>query len=203
MLWDSLDPHIPNGLLNGKEWSWKITLPNVECERCTLQIMQIMQDAQIETPLGPIVTHGPFDGDNDLYYRCVDIVLKRGAGESVGTTTGPATNNGIHCVEAVRTDGGVEPPDEVVVIVGDAGAPSEPHEHPDGDQDAGASPSDGGGAGAENPSAPGDKPSVSGDPSTSSGGCSVPGAGGHGAGWAALFGALALLGRAASVRGRS
>jgi hypothetical protein len=103
VLWDNLDPHIPTSFLDTKEWTWTITLPDVECENCTLQIMQVMED-----PPG----HGPFDGTSDLYYRCVDIVLRAGVGTTPGTTTAPATNDGIECATTATPDGGItEPPD--------------------------------------------------------------------------------------------
>ncbi len=40
------------------------TLPDVECDNCTLQVVQVMLDKY------PFVTPG-----NDLYYQCVDIIL--------------------------------------------------------------------------------------------------------------------------------
>ncbi|MFO0676130.1 MAG: SCE4755 family polysaccharide monooxygenase-like protein [Polyangiaceae bacterium] len=46
-----------------------VTLPNVECSNCTLQLMQIMTDKP------------PFTSDsasNDFYYHCVDVVLTNG-----------------------------------------------------------------------------------------------------------------------------
>jgi hypothetical protein len=43
-----------------------LTLPDVECDRCTLQIIQVMYDKP------PYVTPG-----NDIYYQCADLVLRR------------------------------------------------------------------------------------------------------------------------------
>ena len=45
-----------------------VTLPDVECERCTLQVIQVMYDKP------PYVVPG-----NDLYYQCADLVLRRAA----------------------------------------------------------------------------------------------------------------------------
>jgi len=42
----------------------EVTLPDVECERCTLQVIQVMYDKK------PITV-----GGNDIYYHCADIVL--------------------------------------------------------------------------------------------------------------------------------
>lgn len=96
VLWDNLDPHLASATTGS--WQWNVTLPDIECDNCTLQIIQVMED---------IPGHGPYDGDSDLYYRCVDIVLKRGAGGSTGTTSGPAQNNGINCLAGQATDAGV------------------------------------------------------------------------------------------------
>ncbi len=136
VLWDKLDPHIPSGLLNGKEWTWNVKLPDVECEQCTIQVLQVMEDAQVLVGALPVETHGPFDGNNDLYWRCIDVKLKRGAGESVGVTTAPAQNNGIDCVaQASNGEAPGEGGDDVVVVVPDApDAGSEPGAG-DGDHD--------------------------------------------------------------------
>lgn len=45
-----------------------VDLPDVECESCTLQVIQVMYDKQ------PYTTPG-----DDIYYTCADIVLRRGA----------------------------------------------------------------------------------------------------------------------------
>lgn len=92
VLWDNLDPHLGASSGRNKKWSWTVTLPNVECDNCTLQVMQVMED-----PLGS--AHGPFDGEDDLYYRCVDIVLKKGAGGTTGVATGTPNNKGVDCVK--------------------------------------------------------------------------------------------------------
>jgi hypothetical protein len=40
-----------------------VTLPNVECDNCTLQLIQVMTDKP------------PFDGLDDFYYQCADLRL--------------------------------------------------------------------------------------------------------------------------------
>jgi MYXO-CTERM domain-containing protein len=90
VLWDHLDPHLGADVTLGQIRPWTVELPNVECDNCTIQVMQVMEDPADGA-------HGPFDGENDLYYRCVDIVLKKGAGKTPGTVTGPAVNEGIEC----------------------------------------------------------------------------------------------------------
>lgn len=57
----------------GGEYSQSVTLPDVECESCTLQVVQVMTDK------------APYGDGNDLYYQCVDLVLSRSA-------TGEATS---------------------------------------------------------------------------------------------------------------
>ena len=112
VLWDNLDPHIPSGIFSGGQFTWTIKLPDVECENCTLQVMQVMED-----PPG----HGPFDGQNDLYYRCVDIILRAGVGSTPGTTTAPAMNEGIECAATQTPDAGTPTPDGGTMTTPDAG----------------------------------------------------------------------------------
>jgi len=44
-----------------------VTLPNVTCDNCTLQVIQVMYDKP------PYTTPG-----NDIYYQCADLVLRVG-----------------------------------------------------------------------------------------------------------------------------
>lgn len=46
----------------------RVQLPDVECERCTLQLVQVMYDKP------PYTTPG-----NDLYYQCVNLALRASA----------------------------------------------------------------------------------------------------------------------------
>jgi hypothetical protein len=50
----------------GGRVSATVTLPDVACERCTLQVIQVMYDKP------PYVVPG-----NDIYYQCADLVLRR------------------------------------------------------------------------------------------------------------------------------
>lgn len=47
----------------GGAYSQQVTLPNVECTNCTLQLIQVMTDKP------------PYGDGNDIYYQCADIVL--------------------------------------------------------------------------------------------------------------------------------
>jgi uncharacterized protein (TIGR03382 family) len=59
----------------------QVTLPDVECDTCTLQLIQVMTDKP------------PFDGLDDFYYQCADLVLSSTAPPYVppppGTTLPP------------------------------------------------------------------------------------------------------------------
>jgi hypothetical protein len=48
-------------------YSKTITLPNIQCENCTLQVIQMMTDKP------------PYGDGNDVYYQCADIALRAGA----------------------------------------------------------------------------------------------------------------------------
>jgi hypothetical protein len=67
-----------------KTYEVEVTLPNVECTNCTLQIIQVMTEA------------AGFDPTRDLYYQCADIVLKADAPlpagpEPTGSTPPPGS----------------------------------------------------------------------------------------------------------------
>lgn len=62
---------------SGGEYSVQVTLPDIECDNCTLQLIQVMYDK------------GPTYGDNDIYYRCADLTLRRGVGAGDGGPPGP------------------------------------------------------------------------------------------------------------------
>lgn len=50
--------------------SVEVTLPNIECSNCTLQLIQVMTDKP------PYQADTALDGDaNDIYYQCADIKL--------------------------------------------------------------------------------------------------------------------------------
>ncbi|PCC66812.1 Chitin binding domain-containing protein [Nannocystis exedens] len=55
-----------------------VTLPDVRCDRCTLQLVQVMTDK------------APYGDGNDLYYQCADLVLSDDAPE---TSESPAADD--------------------------------------------------------------------------------------------------------------
>ena len=70
--------------------SLDLTLPNVECDSCTLQLIQMMID---KPPYASDTT------SDDIYYACVDLVLSTSApatdaGEGEGTSGGCSATGG-------------------------------------------------------------------------------------------------------------
>ena len=65
-----------------QSYTQEVMLPNIECDNCTLQLVQLMTDHGTYDP-GPL-------GD-DLYYQCVDLVLSApgaGGGSSSASSSG-------------------------------------------------------------------------------------------------------------------
>ena len=60
----------------GGDYSVEVTLPNVECENCTLQLIQFMYDK---------VNNGM---DDEYYYQCADIALRGAVMGGTGGTDG-------------------------------------------------------------------------------------------------------------------
>ena len=68
---DNLYPHIKSDL--GTKYMFDVKMPKVECDNCTLQILQVMEDT----------IHGAYNPDNepnsglpDVYFTCIDLVLE-------------------------------------------------------------------------------------------------------------------------------
>jgi hypothetical protein len=99
VLMDNLDPHIPSSAADTKIWTWQVKLPDVTCERCTLQVIQVMEDSDLHGPYNPdgAATEG-FTYVADVYHQCVDLVLSPDADPSKNPTAVPA----------ISADGGVE-----------------------------------------------------------------------------------------------
>jgi len=58
------------------DYEVELTLPEVECETCTIQILQVMTDKP------------PFGDGNDMYYHCIDVRLTADAGDGDGDQPG-------------------------------------------------------------------------------------------------------------------
>jgi hypothetical protein len=86
---DNLNPHVTAML--GEEYTWSVTLPDVACDNCTLQVIQVMED----------VIHGAYNtvqGDPndtpyiaDVYHQCIDLVLEKDDGTSMPGGDGGAS----------------------------------------------------------------------------------------------------------------
>jgi len=74
---------IPDQERDNREYSAQITLPNITCDNCTLQVIQVMYDKP------PYTTPG-----NDIYYQCADLVLKVGGAPDGGVDAGGSGSNG-------------------------------------------------------------------------------------------------------------
>lgn len=93
--------------------SVKVTLPNVTCDNCTLQLIQVMYDKAGNGFGGNDGSGGKADND-DLYYACADLVLKGEpvAGGPAGEPGDAGTSPGTGGIEdagsrpAGRTDAG-------------------------------------------------------------------------------------------------
>lgn len=62
---------IPDPSGSKSDFSAEVTLPNVECDNCTLQLMQVMKTSPPYSP-------------SDFYFQCADLVLSNGAMGSAG-----------------------------------------------------------------------------------------------------------------------
>jgi len=88
VLLDNLDPHTAGA---APKHTWSVTLPNVECTNCTLQIIEVMNDL---APFHP----APYPAD-DIYYQCIDLVLSKTAPDVTPPAT-PIVNKGMVCAGA-------------------------------------------------------------------------------------------------------
>jgi MYXO-CTERM domain-containing protein len=72
----------------------EITLPDIECDNCTLQLIQVMTDKP------------PYGDGNDLYYQCADVVLTSGSGSAGAAGSGAAGEAGFTGAGGVPGAGG-------------------------------------------------------------------------------------------------
>ena len=75
VLMDNLNPHVRETAQ--ATYTWEVALPDIECDNCTLQLIQVMED-----PAG--VAHGVYNtttqnDQNDVYHQCIAIVLSEDA----------------------------------------------------------------------------------------------------------------------------
>ena len=86
---DDLNPHLT--AMAGQKYTFDVKMPDVECDNCTLQIIQVMEDT-IHGAYNP-VPGNPADTPYvaDIYHQCIDLVLTREGGTG---PTGPASGDG-------------------------------------------------------------------------------------------------------------
>ncbi|WP_437874385.1 SCE4755 family polysaccharide monooxygenase-like protein [Sorangium sp. So ce513] len=82
---DLCEPGVDPGCLldgiadkRGGSYAVQVTLPDIECDNCTLQLIQVMTDRRPAT----------------LYYRCADLVLRASGGDPGATTSAASTGAG-------------------------------------------------------------------------------------------------------------
>lgn len=72
ILLDEPDPSGSVGNLGQKSlWEFQVTLPNMTCDNCTLQLIQVMDGNTVDEVLNPVDRGG-------TYFQCADIVLANG-----------------------------------------------------------------------------------------------------------------------------
>jgi hypothetical protein len=74
--------------MSGVEYTVDVTLPNVECTDCYLQMIQFMTDKPPLDPDPNLTTIGQqpaINGGNDLYFRCASVTLTNDLNVEVST----------------------------------------------------------------------------------------------------------------------
>jgi MYXO-CTERM domain-containing protein len=100
---DNLAPHLASEAKQTN--SFQVTLPNVDCDNCTLQLIQVMDD----------VIHGAYNptpgdpADNpyiaDVYYQCIDLTVAKQATAGGGSGSPPAEDDGGCSVSSRQASG--------------------------------------------------------------------------------------------------
>lgn len=90
---------------DGGIYEISVTLPDVECDRCTLQLVQVMTD-KLYNGFG-----GSSADNNDLYYACSDLVLSEAA-PAEGCTWDASTGS---CTGDLPMDAAAETEDATAV----------------------------------------------------------------------------------------
>jgi uncharacterized protein (TIGR03382 family) len=81
----------------GRMYSQTITLPNIECTNCTLQLIQMMTD---KPPYTTALT------SDDIYYQCADIVLSSSAPPPPPMVDAGVTSGDSGTTDPGATEGG-------------------------------------------------------------------------------------------------
>lgn len=89
-------------------YTQQVTLPDVECDRCTLQVIQVMTDKP------------PYGDGNDIYYQCADLTLSKvaAADEDAGSTgTSETPQTSAKTESGCRTSNGPFPSTEGAALL--------------------------------------------------------------------------------------
>ena len=101
VLMDNLDPHLSDGQ---KSYTWQVKLPDVECDNCTLQIIQVMEDT-VHGPYAPKGAANEIFYIEDIYHTCIDLELKAGADPNDNPDPPPTDDDGDETGEEQPTGG--------------------------------------------------------------------------------------------------
>jgi hypothetical protein len=85
---DLVDNIPDNTVAMGNAYSVDVTLPNIECTSCTLQVIQVMTDKP------------PYGDGNDVYYQCADLIL---ASDDAGSDSDAAATDSGSSIDAGTT----------------------------------------------------------------------------------------------------
>jgi hypothetical protein len=89
---DDLNPHKSAPL--GQMYSWDVKMPDVGCDNCTLQIIQVMEDT-VHGAYNPVKgdpNDNPYTAD--IYFQCIDLVLQKpDSGSDAPPATKPASKD--------------------------------------------------------------------------------------------------------------
>ncbi|HWM85549.1 MAG TPA: SCE4755 family polysaccharide monooxygenase-like protein [Kofleriaceae bacterium] len=77
-------------------YSQTITLPDIECDSCTLQLIQVMTDKP------------PYGDGNDIYYQCADITLSASAPADPAEACAGSGGGGDDPLDGAGDDGAEE-----------------------------------------------------------------------------------------------
>jgi hypothetical protein len=102
-----------SGAVVGKTpYKAEVTLPDIECNNCTLQLIQVMTDKS------------PYGNGDDIYHECANLVLKKAGGAAAGSGgAGAAGSSGAAGAAAGRGAAGGGTAGSNAGGAGAAGAP--------------------------------------------------------------------------------
>jgi MYXO-CTERM domain-containing protein len=91
---DETDPNGNEGNIgDGSKWEIEVTLPNMECDNCTLQLLQVMAGG----------TENPVDGSKlatlSTYYACIDLTLTAAEGSTDDESSDTSSEGGTSSAE--------------------------------------------------------------------------------------------------------